>query len=434
MNVRHHTSSPFREQEAAAPLRSRVIDLSPVYYGWVILAAGTFGMMMTTPGQTVGVSIFIDRIIADLGVSRAAVSLMYAGGTLIGSFALPFVGRFIDRRGPRRAVVIIAALFALACVGMGWVQGLFTLFIGFSLIRGLGQGSLGLVSQHVINIWFVRRRGLAIGLSGLGMACAAAFFPLFIDMLLARFGWRHAYMLLGVLVAVTILPLGALLFRERPEHFGLQPDGRRVPARAVPLSEVNYTLAQARRTLTFWLFVAGTCCVSAFGTGLVFHHYSIMASNGLNRTAAAAMFVPFGFVLAGANLVTGILLDRVPPRFLLSAMLLFLCAALVLAPHVAGTGSMVVYSVLLGLMQGMQGAVSATVYAYYFGRRHIGVIRGFTSTITIAGTAFGPLAFALGFEVFGSYAPVLTLSALAPLAVAMAAPLIKPVDRATAAR
>lgn len=104
-----------------------MIAASPIYYGWLILAAGTFGMAMTTPGQTVGVSVFIDGIIADLQVSRSTVSLMYAVGTLCGSFALPFVGRFIDRRGPRLAVSIIAILFALACVWMGVVQGHFIL-------------------------------------------------------------------------------------------------------------------------------------------------------------------------------------------------------------------------------------------------------------------------------------------------------------------
>lgn len=413
--------------------RSRVIERSPVYYGWIILLAGTFGMMMTTPGQTVGVSVFLDKIIADLHASRSIVSLLYTIGTLIGSFSLSFVGRFIDRRGPRLAVVIIAALLALACVWMGFVNGLLTLLIGFVLIRGLGQGALSLVSQHVINIWFVRRRGLAIGLSGLGMACATAFFPILIELLLEHFGWRGAYMMLGGLVALTILPIGALFFRERPEHFGLHPDGRHAPAQTSPVNEVNYTLAEARRTLTFWLFVAGACCVSAFSTGLVFHHYAIMAANGLNRTVAATMFIPFGFVLAGSNLTTGILMDRVPPRFLLSTVLTFLCAALLFAPHVTSPTLVLAYGVLLGLMQGMQGAISASVYAYYFGRRHIGIIRGFTSTITIAGTAFGPLLFALGFAAFGGFALILALAALPPLTIAIMAPFIRPAKRSASA-
>lgn len=400
------------------PKHSRIIATCPIYYGWVILLAGTLGMAMTTPGQTIGVSIFIDGIIADLGLSRSVVSLLYAIGTLGGSFALPFVGRFIDQRGPRIAVVIIASLFALACVWMGLVQGLITLLIGFVLIRGLGQGSLGLVSLHVISIWFVQRRGSVIGLAGVGFALANSIFPPFIQFLISQVGWRMGYILLGGMIAVTILPIGALLYREHPERYGLLPDSSGPLNAAKPArSEANYTLAQARQTATFWLFSCGSLCVAALGTGLIFHHYSIMASSGLDRTTAAMMYVPLGIVMAGANLLTGFLLDRVPPRFLLSAVQLLLCSALFAATQVTGMAGVLIYGILLGLMQGMNTALQSGVYAYYFGRQHLGSINGLATTIMVAGTAFGPILFALGFEQFGNYAPVLLLSGIAPLII-----------------
>ncbi len=229
---------PSLADPTALPLhKSCVVSRTPFYYGWVVLLAATFGMLMTTPGQTLGVSIFLDRIMADLGLSRATVSLLYTVGTLAGSFSLPFIGRFIDRRGSRTAVIVISALFALACVWMGFVGSAVALLVGFILIRGLGQGALGLVSLHVINLWFVRRRGLAVGLSGLGMALATALFPFVIEALIGAFGWRLAYVVLGGLVAVTILPLGAWLYRGRPELYGLEPDGARRGADRYPRSE-----------------------------------------------------------------------------------------------------------------------------------------------------------------------------------------------------
>ncbi|NEO26103.1 MAG: MFS transporter, partial [Kamptonema sp. SIO4C4] len=85
--------------------QSRLMAALPVYYGWVVLVAGTVGMLMTTPGQTVGVSVFLDPIINDLGLSRSVVSGLYTVATLLGSFSLPWIGRFIDRRGPRMAVI-----------------------------------------------------------------------------------------------------------------------------------------------------------------------------------------------------------------------------------------------------------------------------------------------------------------------------------------
>ena len=411
----------------AAPVKhSRVVSGSPVYYGWVILLVGTFGMFMTTPGQTLGVSIFLDRIIQDLGLSRALVSLMYTIGTLLGSFSLPFIGRFVDMHGPRLAVVIISGLFALACVWMGFVGGPITLLVGFVLIRGLGQGALGLVSLHVINLWFVRRRGLAVGLSGLGMAIATACFPFVIEALIDAFGWRTAYMVLGGLIAATILPLGAWLYRGKPELYGLRPDSRVQPSADEALQERHYTLAQTRRTVTFWLFVSGDFFGAALGTGLIFHHYDIMAGGGIDRLAAAAVFVPFGFIAAGSNLLTGVLMDRVPPRFLLSASLALLCASLVFAAFVTTPALVLVYGAIFGVAQGTRGAISGSAYAHYFGRTHIGSIKGFTATLTVAGTAFGPLIFALGNGWFGGYAPILLLSALPPLLAALVAPFFSP--------
>jgi MFS transporter, OFA family, oxalate/formate antiporter len=402
-----------------------VVQGSPVYYGWVILAAGTFGMIMTTPGQTLGVSVFLDKIIEDLGASRSQVSLMYTLATLGGAAFLPAVGRFIDARGPRLAVVAISLLFALACVWMGFVTGIVTLAIGFLLIRALGQGALSLASIHIINIWFVRKRGLAVGLAGVGTAAATAFFPLLIEGLIDAYDWRVAYILLGALIAVTILPLGALLFRGHPEQFGLLPDGSASKSSSDEKPEARHTASEARRTLTFWLFASGDFWVSGLGTGLVFHHYSIMAEGGLSRLEAAAVFVPLAFVTAAANLLTGFLMDRTNPRVLLSLSLAFLAAGLLMAPRVTGPELIFVYGLILGASTGMRSAISASAYAHYFGRAHIGSIKGFASTITVGGSAVGPLLFALGLDGFGSYGPILAIAAVPPLVQAAITPFLR---------
>ncbi|HUF96056.1 MAG TPA: MFS transporter [Acidimicrobiia bacterium] len=249
-------------------LSSRLIDRIPFHYSWVVLAASMVGMAMTIPGQTVGVSVFLDPIITDLGVGRSAVSAVYMGGTVIGSLALPFVGRAIDRHGPRRSVILIAIAFGLACAFMGVGSGLLTLLVGFTLIRGLGQGALGLVSVHAINIWFVRRRGLAVGLAGIGFALATAVVPGVIEALIGSFDWRWAYVLLGAAVVAIVVPVGGGLFRFRPEVYGLLPDSHRKPIRPQN-AEIHYQVKEARRTLTLWLYITGGFLTAAIGTGLI---------------------------------------------------------------------------------------------------------------------------------------------------------------------
>lgn len=406
---------------AAGPEHSRLVERSPVFYGWVVLTVATLGMVMTTPGQTLGVAVFLDPILTDLGAERGTVSLLYTLGTLAGAVALPFVGRALDRWGPRVLVVAVSAGLALACVWMASVRDLAGLAIGFVLIRGLGQGALGLVSLHAITIWFVRRRGLAVGLTGLGMAAATAFFPLLIEGLVSAWGWRMAYAALGGLVALTILPLGALFFRRDPERYGVTPDARRpLPPPPKGREEVTMSADQARRTLAFWYLAASVATISALSTGLVFHHFDLMSVRGMDRLAAAGVFVPLAFVSAGANVGAGLLLDRVAPRFVVSTMLLAMAASLVAATLVQGS-SLWFYGGLLGLTQGTMGAVSGTVFAAYFGRRAIGGIKGTAQTLSVGGAAAGPVLLAWGQNVADSYVPVLLIAALLPLALALGA-------------
>ena len=96
--------------------------LPAIHYGWVILAAGTFGSFMTLPGQTAGVSVFFDPITTELGISRTTAAIAYAAGTLAGILPAPAIGRWIDRRGPRLTAAILASGLASACAFMATVQ------------------------------------------------------------------------------------------------------------------------------------------------------------------------------------------------------------------------------------------------------------------------------------------------------------------------
>lgn len=222
-----------------------------MHYSWVVLAAATVGLAMTIPGQTVGVAVFLDSIINDLGLGRSSVSATYILGTLAGSLALPFIGRAIDREGPRRSVIAIAVAFGLACTFMSLVSGIFMLFVGFALIRGLGQGARSLVSIHSINIWFVRRRGLAVGVAGIGFAAATAVLPLAIDGLIDLFDWRWSYAILGVAVVAVVVPIGAAgCFATDPNSTGapLTPETRRPNPLASPSRSAIRLIATVRAT------------------------------------------------------------------------------------------------------------------------------------------------------------------------------------------
>lgn len=410
---------------------SGLVNKSPVFYGWIIMLIGTLGMIMTSPGQTYSVSIFIEYFIVELGISRSFVSTLYTSGTLVGSFALPIIGRQIDRRGPRRMVVIISALFGLACIYMGFVRNAVMLGLGFIAIRMLGQGGLGLVCQNVINQWWVRWRGMAMGISGsLISLLGLGGFPSLINWLLPIYGWQLTYMLLGLMLLLVMMPLGLMFFRNRPEDYGLQPDGRKPEpgqdtAAAAERIEENWTLPQALRTSAFWISEAGIGSISMLATGLFFHMVSIFQDSGLTPTVAASVYLPIALTTAIVKLGSGLVVSRIPVRLLLAGSLFFQALSLVMAQFLQSVELAFLYGIILGATMGLVGTVSSVIWAMYFGRRHLGSITGVTATISIVGSALGPMPLGIARDLLGSYNTALTISTGLPLLLGVVSLFVK---------
>ncbi len=379
---------------------------------------------MTSPGQTYVVSIFLESFIADLGISRSLVSMLYTLGTLVGSFILPIVGYQLDRHGARLIVVLITALFGLACVYMGYVQNAFMLGLGFIALRMLGQGSLGMVCTNVINQWWVRRRGMVMGISGMaGSLISLGGFPNLINWLLPIYGWRFTYILLGIILVFVMTPLAFIFFRNQPEDYGLQPDGgesgifRSRKRKQVPTgwTEVHWTLGQAMHTSVFWILLGSLSAISMLSTGLFFHIVSIFTDNGLTPDLAAAVFVPVAVTTALVNWGSGLLVDRVPVRVLLAIGLFFQALSLLMARSLSGITLVLIFGIVLGISSGLIRILGSVVWAMYFGRHHLGSITGFTTMLTITGSAMGPMPLGIGRDLLGSYNLALIISAVIPL-------------------
>jgi MFS family permease len=402
----------------------------PVYYGWVIVAAGTIGLIMTQPGQSPVLSIFTDAFIEDLNLSRSLTSTLFTVGTVVAGLSLYFWGRRIDRHGPRRMVVVITALLGASCLYMGLVQNGLMLGVGYVLLRMLGASALMLVSRNVINQWWVERRGTMMGFSGLTFSLVGmGIFTNLVHALLRRFEWRTTYAILGALELLVMLPLGLLLFRDRPEDHGLHPDGRPDPPKALHDEgsvDASWTRAEAVRTPAFWAAVAGFAASSMLGTGLYFHVVSIFASRGLSADVAAAIYLPISVTSAGVRLASGYLADRVPVRFILAAGLVALSGALGLAQVIGGLALAVVYGVAMGLSSGMMGTATGVIWANYYGRRHLGSISGLATTVSRIGSALGPLPLAVAYDLSGSYSAALRIEMVVPLALAALALFVRP--------
>ncbi|QBI18673.1 MFS transporter [Egibacter rhizosphaerae] len=415
-------SRPGRIPEELVLERPRAV-LAAVrgFYGWRIVLFAALGLAFTAPGQTVGNSVFIDHFIADLDLTRSQVSGAYLVGTLVGGATMPFVGRWIDRFGVRLVMAFVGAGFALALVGMSAVVGFVSLLIGFTGIRMLGQGALGLVSTTSVSYWFERRRGAALGITVAIGSALMSLAPLALTRVIDVTGWRSAWIVAGVLVGVVVVSTALLGMRDRPEHVGQGMDGDVVDPQTPPSAKTGWARGEAMRTSMFWAVTGAVAAVGLIGTGLQFHQISLLGEQGLTPVEAAANFIPVTIATIAATLLVGALIDRVRPRHLIIACMVLLLGAMLAVPFVSPGVLAVVYALALGTAGGGVRSLEAAVFPRFFGLAHVGAIRGSVMALNVGSTAFGPLALAAGFDLTGSYVPAIGVLAVLPAAVIVAA-------------
>ena len=403
------------------------------FAGWRILALATLVMGLTGPGQTIGVSVFIDHFADSLGLTKNQISAGYAIGTLCGSLTLPTVGRLIDRYGVRRAMFTIATLFALGLAYMSGVQGLVMLTIGFFFIRMLGQGSLSLVSSVTISLWFDRRRGFALGIAMTISSSIMALVPVALSFAIDQVGWRDTWLLAAVTIAVVVVPISWFGIIDRPSAIGQLPDGAPPPEdEDEPVAEEwGVERSEALRTRAFWILALATSLTSMLGTALNFHQIALLGESGFTETEAAIMFLPqvIGTFIGSPGM--GVVVDKVGTRYAPAATLIGLAATLMLAGSVSSTAGVIVYATWFGLQAGTVRTLGAALIPKWFGTRHLGSIQGAMTFLGVLASAAGPIAFSLTESATGSFRNAATLWAMAPIVAAAFALSKRPVPART---
>lgn len=413
---------------ASLPIRT------PFFYGWVIVAVSAVGFFFSGPGQTYSVSVFVDPLISHFGWSRSLVSSLYSAGTLCAGFALPWIGRQVDRVGHRRVMPLVAGGLAAACLLMSLVINPLMLLIGFVLIRLLGQGSMTLVSSTLVPQWFRRMRGRAMSLAALGGAISTAALPKINTWLIATWDWRIAWQVWGLLLLLVMIPIAWLLVRDRPEAVGLLPDDARAESdssvEALP-EEAAWTLPEAMRTRSFWILMVCAAIPAVINTGLIFHQVSILGVRGLSPVISASVFSVAVLVHLPTNFVAGYLLDRIPPRFALAGVLVGHVVLMLWILNTDTPAMAIGMGALRGLLGGFEGIVGGVLWPSYFGRRHLGSIRGAAMTAMVLASALGPLPFGVAYDLFGGYREIILIMLLLPALGAVFTLLATPPGRVT---
>lgn len=424
--------SPDQHSSATPNATESSLEPRPKFSGWWMLLIACLAVFLSGPAQTYGVSVFVDPMLADLDWSRSLFSTIYSIGTLASAGALVLAGRQIDRWGNRLILSLAAVGFGATMLLLSRADSVIVVLIGFTLLRTFGSGVMTLAARTLIPNWFHSRAGRAFSLIGLAAMLSQALVPSFNNLLIASIGWRDAWRVNALIVLVILVPIVAIALRNRPETIGQFPDGIQ-SAREVSdaaSDEHGLTLHRALRSRTFWYLIGASVVPSLVVTGLSFNQIAILADRGLPSTLAATTFAVEAAIALPATLVAGWLVDRYPVRYILLLGQLCLLVAMVFLLVAEIPVLVLCYAAWRGASSGLWMVAADVAWPSYFGRKHLGSIRGVGFAVGVVGAAIGPIPFALSSDLLGGYGPAIAGLLVLPVAAAIAVMQARPSSRA----
>jgi len=384
--------------------------------GWLVVLAAFFGAMVSFGSLLVYTfGTFLKPLSAEFGWSRQAISTAFGCAAITVAICSPVLGHLLDRYGPRRVILPCMAIFGTGIASLGFLTpNLFHLYGTFVVLGAVGNGTTQMGYSRAVSTWFDDRRGLALSLVMAGVGIGSMVLPLLSQWVINKEGWRTAYFVLGALVFLFGIPLTTLFVHERTHE-----------ASAVEPVRAGATVAEAVRSLPFWVLIGMLFLSSISVNGSITHLSSLLTDRGVTSSGAALTASVLGLCSFLGRLMTGYFLDRFfGPR--VSLCLLLAAAGGILLLATAGSVMPgLVAAALIGLGLGGEADVTPYLLTRYFGLRSFSTLYGFTWTAYAFAGAIGPVIMGNAFDATGSYTSLLTILAVVTL-VAAASMLLLP--------
>ncbi|HEY7268891.1 MAG TPA: MFS transporter, partial [Dehalococcoidia bacterium] len=380
-----------------------------IFPGWSVVAVASVAVFTQVAFFNPVLGVFMPALTKEFGWSRTEISGVMTVGSLAGALISPIFGPLVDRYGGRRFVAVGALMMGVCLIALSRIHNVWEFYLFYGIGRMVSVGFFDLAAGVTVAKWFVRRRGLAVGLTTLGTRAGFAIMPIGVQLIIGGWGWREAWLVL----AVTVLALGIApplrYLHPTPEAMGLQPDGD-PPLPLTPdgeprrfAMERNWTRQEAMRTRAFWLVTVAVSLQAWAGGAINLHQIPHLVDRGLSPESAA-LVVSLLAVFAGAgSILEGLLDETIGARWTLVIGLTGSAGGMVILMSVHSLAMAVAYAAGYGLAFGLMVTSSQVVFADYFGRTALGAIRGSAAPIQMTLNAIGPLVAGAAFDITGSY-------------------------------
>ena len=379
--------------------------------GWAVLLGAFIGSGVGLASMVYySTGIWIRPWQEEFGWTRAEIGFQQSISVVVMMLLAPLVGRLIDRFGLRRVAALCLLGYGLFLAIFPFMSGallvLYALSFGYAIF---GVGTTGIAFTRAVNAFFIKNRGLALGICLTSTGVMAFAMPRYMTPYVAEHGWRAGFWVMFAIVMVSV-PLVYLLLRDAPEDKDGQPQHE----------QSGLTLGQAIRTVTFWKVASIFLLISTAILGLIPAFIPLLQDAGMSAKQAGQLGAALGLSVMVARLLIGFIIDRIFAPYV-AAVAFSLVALGCLALGLGGIEYAMAAAIALGFAVGAEVDLIGYFTARYFGLAHYGAIYGLQYSIFIFGAAIGPVYTGYIWDVTGNYDLALIIAAALTLPVVIIA-------------
>ncbi|QPK63625.1 MFS transporter [Methylomonas sp. LL1] len=374
-----------------------------VHYAWVVLAVTFLCLFVASALRSIP-GIIMMSLEQEFNWNRETIGGAISLNLLLFGLAGPFLGRLMDLYGAKKVSVITLILSVLGAAGSVFMQESWQMYLFWGLLIGAGSGGTSMImGSALINRWFHRHRGLALGILGAAFSSGQLVFTPVLMQINVHEGWRAATLFIAVALGLVALPLVLKFLRDDPESKGLLPFGANGVHETVIKPDRN-PMRSAMSSPQFWLLASsfGICGLTTSGlfqTHLIPHGIE----HGFTEMTMAMSLGVMGAADVFGTILSGWLCDRYGKRWPLAFYYVVRGVTLIVLPSIDTTGQLMMFSIIYGMNWLSTIPATSALTADLFGKQNVGVVFGWICFAHQIGAAIAAYSAGYVHSLIGDY-------------------------------
>lgn len=375
--------------------------IKKVYWGWWIIVVSFLANFMVF-GIRHGFGLFILPISQEMGWSRGEVSSVFAISMIVNGLGSIVFGRWTDKYSPHLTMSIAALIGFLGCIMAAGTQHLWQIYLTYGICFGIGMAGVFVPSTTTVRRWFVKRVGLAVGITVAAIGAGGFFFAPIAGWLINEMGWRTTFVILGIAGILTVVPSSFFVIKSSPAAVGLLPYGceENTPYRE---GSAGSNSGEIFRQLRYWLIslsygfaITGIYSISA--------HVAALAKDlEIGDTVGTLALSLIALSSFGGRLIMGAFSDYIGSRRALIISLSVEIVSGIAFIFVDSPAELLICSTLAGFGYGSFVPLFPVLLGELFGNKNLSFIYGIANSFSGVGGGLGALAAGLIYDFYGSY-------------------------------